>query len=104
MPLRHHIPCTLGIDIVVSDVNAKAYFATTNSTYGDALGECQSHGTNLAIPKNQQELSFIVDTFKNLGPSWLGINDIETEGEHMFVPVKYKRLCIRMCLLTFQTN
>ena len=47
--------------------------------YTNAKAQCEADGTHLAIPRSYAENSFIA----GLGPGykWLGINDIEEEGQ-----------------------
>ena len=57
---------------------------TTNLNYGDAKAQCESDGAFLAIPRSQAENDFLTGLLPN-EHIWIGINDIEEEGNFVAV-------------------
>ena len=57
---------------------------TTNLNYGDAKAQCESDGAFLAIPRSQAENDFLTGLLPN-AQFWIGINDIEEEGNFVAV-------------------
>ena len=60
----------------------KVYYTRLN--YGDAKAQCESDGAFLAIPRSQAENDFLIGLLPNLY-IWIGINDIEEEGNFVAV-------------------
>ena len=56
----------------------------TKLNYGDAKARCEADGTFLAIPRSETENMFIAGLFTDEN-SWIGINDIEQEGNFVSV-------------------
>ena len=57
---------------------------TTNLNYGDAKAQCESDGAFLAIPRSQAENDFLTGLLPDT-VFWIGINDIEEEGNFVAV-------------------
>ena len=57
---------------------------TTALNYGDAKAQCESDGAFLAIPRSQAENDFLTGLLPN-EHIWIGINDIEEEGNFVAV-------------------
>ena len=56
----------------------------TPKKYGDAKAQCESDGAFLAIPRSQAENDFLYGLLPN-DHFWIGINDIEQEGQFVAV-------------------
>ena len=56
----------------------------TYRNYGDAKAQCESDGAFLAIPRSQAENDFLTGLLPNTY-IWIGINDIEEEGNFVAV-------------------
>ena len=56
----------------------------TYRNYGDAKAQCESDGAFLAIPRSQAENDFLTGLLPNQN-SWIGIDDIEEEGNFVAV-------------------
>ena len=57
---------------------------TIYRNYGDAKAQCESDGAFLATPRSQAENDFLTDLLPNQH-IWIGINDIEEEGNFVAV-------------------
>ena len=57
---------------------------TTFRSYNGAKAQCESDGAFLAIPRSQAENDFLTDLLPN-DRLWIGINDIEEEGNFVAV-------------------
>jgi len=58
----------------------------TKMNYGDAKAKCEADGAYLATPRSDSENQLIIDLSGNTGADiWIGINDIEREGEFVSV-------------------
>ena len=58
-----------------------------NTTYDDANQFCKTQGARLFEPKSEATNTFVfdisVEVFKGEFQSWIGINDMENEGEYV---------------------
>ena len=57
---------------------------TIYRNYGDAKAQCESDGAFLAIPRSQAENDFLTGLLPDT-VFWIGINDIEEEGNFVAV-------------------
>ena len=53
--------------------------------YKDAKAQCESDGTHLPVPKSAVENDFISSLVDRAHHTWLGIDDIEEDGNHTTV-------------------
>ena len=68
-------------DWVVKDESSLYRLTNYNVTFEEAQRECVTHGGDLVVPQNLKDVQFITGLFDSSHMLFLGINDLEKEGE-----------------------
>ncbi|XP_040846198.1 CD209 antigen-like protein E [Ochotona curzoniae] len=56
------------------------FFSKSQRNWHDSMSACQDVGAQLVIVRSDEEQSFLQQTSKSLGPTWMGLSDLNMEG------------------------
>jgi hypothetical protein len=74
-----------GSDVVTNPDNAHQYCLTAPSTWTAAQASAQAQGGNLVTINDQAEQDWLLQTFGNTAPLWIGYTDQASEGTFVWV-------------------
>lgn len=77
--------CVAPSNCATEEYGGHTYFVCGDSlTWDDARARCMSAGTDLAILDDKAENDFVASKLSM--PSWIGLNDRDTEGDYRWIP------------------
>ncbi|XP_040587523.1 CD209 antigen-like protein C [Mesocricetus auratus] len=68
------------------------FFSTFQQTWKDSVTACKEVGAQLVVIKSDEEQSFLQQTSKKKGNTWMGLSDLKQEGTWLWVdgsPLKW---------------
>ncbi|MDJ0517755.1 MAG: lectin-like protein [Trichodesmium sp. MO_231.B1] len=77
---------------ITNPANGHQYFQTTPDTWTGAQAQAVAAGGNLVTINNAEEQAWLISIFGSKSPFWIGLNDIEVEGQFKWAsgqPITY---------------